>query len=181
MPRNTRAARLCRSLMITLTLALASFSPAWGQAFQEDCTDATLDGTDMLPISDAGVSGGDSDFTVPMACELGATSFSDAITCFTPTNTCDVQFDCTTGGGSAVRASIVEGPCTGTFGTCLAAGSSVVPPSTSSVSLTLNASTSYCFLCENTVGNAAFDVSITTAGDCGPLPVELLEFHIEGE
>jgi hypothetical protein len=171
--------------LVVVAVALVSFArPAAGgvQVFQEACAGATLTGSDMLPITDTAVAGGDADFTVAASCQLGATAFSDVVVCFTPQNSCTVSFSCNATGGSNVRASIVQGPCAGTFASCLAAGTDVVPPEFSLASLALTAGQSFCFVCQNTVGNGSFNPSITeTAGSCGALPVELESFRIEDD
>jgi len=169
------AARLCGLGLLLLLVSQAAFS----QSFQEDCTGATLDGLSFLPINDTMLSGGDADFTVQPSCQLGSTAFSDIVTCFTPQNTCTVEFICNAAGGSNVRSSIHSGSCATNFSNCLVAGADVVPGTPSPVSLALSAGSEYCFVCQNTVGNGNFSASITTAGDCGALPVEVSSFQID--
>jgi hypothetical protein len=160
------------SILLSATVAL-------GQSFQESCSGADLDSSDALPISETGVNGGDRDFTLPASCDLEHTPFSDIVVCFSPQNSCTVDFTCTASGGSRVRASIVQGPCSTTPVTCLAAGPNVVPANPSTASLALTAGLNYCFICQNTVGNGDFTASISTVGDCGALPAELLKYRIE--
>jgi hypothetical protein len=159
--------------------ALILPAPQQAQTFREDCTSATLTGAATLPFSDAGVAGGDRDFTLPAGCQLGNTAFSDVVVCFTPQSGCTVAFACSASGGSNVRASILGGPCTASFANCLAAGADVVPAATSTANLALVAGQSYCFVCQNTIGNGDFTAGVSaTSGNCGALPVQLLSFGI---
>jgi hypothetical protein len=159
---------------------LLSATVGFGQSFQESCAGADLNSGDSLDISETAVSGGDRDFTLPASCDLGNTPFSDIVVCFTPQNSCTVDFTCTATGGSDVRASIVQGPCSTNPVTCLVAGANVVPANPSTAAWALVSGQNYCFICQNTIGNGSFNASISaTVGDCGALPAELLKYRIE--
>lgn len=148
--------------------------------FSEDCTGATLDSSDTMPISDTSFNGGNADFTVGGACALGATPFSDVVVCFTPENTCDVDFSCANSGGSHTRATIHQQACSSNFSACTQAGANTTPATPSVVSASLTAGQEYCFVCQNTVGNGSFTVSVTeqSMGACGALPVDLTNFSV---
>ena len=169
---------------LTLALICLLFS-ASATAFQDDCAGATLGSGDTLPINPGGVLGSSADFTMPTGCELGVGAFSDIVACFTPQNGCDVSFTCATGGGSNLRASIVEltssSMCATDLSgdTCTAGGTDVAPPTDSVAAATLTGGADYCFVCQNTIGNATLTPVITaTSGDCGALPVDLEAFSI---
>lgn len=169
--------------MLVRILAL-SFSTLYSFAvhaqFSEDCTGATLGGSDVMPISDISFNGGDADFTVTNGCELGPTAFSDVVVCVTPQNSCNVDFSCSNSGGSHTRATVHEQACSANFSDCLAAGPATLPATPSTVSAALTNGHEYCFVCQNTVGNGSFTVNVTEQAmeDCGALPVELKSFSI---
>ena len=113
----------------------------------------------------------------------------DSVVCFVPTNNCTVDFTCTHTGGATgtglgtvnVRDNGNGGACTQTAGPCVAGAATASSP-TSVTNVSLTAGTNYCFVC-NSDGQGPGDLqgySITAnTGDCGALPVELLNVDVQ--
>lgn len=104
----------------------------------------------------------------------------DSVTCFVPENDCTINITCNyTPGSTTMAANLYEGPCAASPASCVASNSDTSPVSLASQNLT--AGTEYCVVCESAANATAIEVDIseTTPGSCGSLPVELMSFSVD--
>jgi hypothetical protein len=181
------ASALCFVLVAPAALAVEDAA--------ENCTGADLDGGDALPVVVL-FTATTEDFTISDASciPLPTGTTPDSVFCFRPTSTCSVNFSCAIcADAQCENAAAGEvwmhiralggGVCTTAGGACTPGGAvtgNSVAASQSPVALT--GGQNYCFICSVDAGagtgNRRMAVS-AAAGDCGPLPVELMRFKVE--
>ena len=160
--------------------ALTLFSGAASGQLANDCTGAGLTGADVLPVSETVGSAGfsqDLDMSAGSCTEL--TSGMDTVVCFTPENSCNVNFTCDyVPSGTSMAANIFEGMCSDTPASCTATAANATGPAVIS-DFALSAGTNYCFQCESAVAAVSMFAEIAaSSGDCGSLPVSLQSFEV---
>ena len=167
------------ALLSYILVLVAIISPAvLAQPPAETCgAGDSLSGSDLMP-QNLGAMASSDDFTLTgTGCNERN---SDHVTCFTPTSSCSVQAECSDStrdlDGLQFSVNAFEGPCTTSPASCL--DSSQGTGSSGSITVALTAGTMYCFVCE-VDSPGGLGLSLSTAGDCGMLPVELQTFEIE--
>ena len=150
----------------------------------------SLGGLDTLPQNLVGSALSD-DFTMTGA-GCNERQF-DHVTCLTPTTDCTIVAACAAGvrlssdtesnsevdsEGLQVSVNAVEGACSTAPASCLA--SSVGTGASGDVNVAVTGGTTYCFVCEVDFAKS-LQLSLSTAGDCGFLPVGLQSFSIDEE
>lgn len=167
-----------RWITFCFCLALIVTPSALAQPPAETCgAGDSLSGSDMMPqIIFSAASSDDFDMSGTSCNEQGP----DNVTCFTPTSSCTVVAECSDASrspeGLQVSISVFQGSCTTTPASCL--DSSQGTGSSGQISVALTGGTNYCFVCETNF-SLDLEISLSTAGDCGPLPVDLQTFEIE--
>lgn len=182
MRRETR--RLALSLL-SAALAWVVGAPAILGQPTENCTGADLTGSSTLPFNTNNSftpSAKDFVMTHESCQDLGPTP-PDSVVCFRPTNSCLVDFSCTTTAGSPVvinLRSMGSGACTTAAGECVGTNLDETDGTAVMTLRPLTGGSNYCFICASNLGTTQTLV-ITAAGatNCGALPVELLLFRID--
>ena len=169
-----------RLTILLCFVALAStVSPAvLAQPPAETCgAGDSLTGADAMPQNlSAFASSDDFDMSGTGCNERGP----DHVTCFTPGMSCTVLAECfddpLSPQGLQFSVSAFQGSCTTAPASCL--DSSQGTGNSGQISVALTGGTTYCFVCEVDFAGQV-GLSLSTAGNCGPLPVELQTFEIE--
>jgi len=175
-------------LLLIVALALSTASVGLGQPV-EDCTGADLSGSAVLPFNGSFTP---ASFNFNMS---GAGCFPppfglDSVVCFTPTNSCTVDFSCSFPSSQRVEVNVRDmgagGACTTSAGPCVASdgvdagvGNDATSP-LSLIGVALTAGNHYCFVCTTSdqVPSVPQTFDITGAG-CGALPATLQRFGVE--
>jgi len=175
-------------LLLIVVLTLSTASVALGQPV-EDCAGADLSGSDALPFSGSFTP---ASFNFNLS---GAGCFQppfglDSVVCFTPTNSCTVDFSCSFPSSQRVEVNVRDmgtgGTCTTAAGPCVASAgvdAGAGNDATSPLLLTgvaLTAGSHYCFVCSTSdqVPSVQQTFSISGAG-CGALPATLQRYEVE--
>jgi hypothetical protein len=135
----------------------------------------SLGGSDMFPFSgSANPATNTFAMTGTQCSEVG----KDAVVCFRPTSSCDVNIRCAFV-NTTVAANLFLGPCESSPAACV---QSATAQHFASIDASLSGGQEYCVVCETSDTTFTFSAQVdimTTAGNCGPLPVELESFIVE--
>ncbi len=154
----------------SLSLILAGFAQAQPS---ENCTGADLGGGDSFPLmGNLGPTVNDFTMTGAGCAEQGV----DTAVCFTPELDCTVTMRCENDSGMQ-SANLVAGPCNTSPASCIQSDTGTEPELTN---VALTAGQNVCLVCEFlNPGFVSVLISESTPGECGALPVELLEFFVD--
>lgn len=159
-------------VLIVAALFLLLVVSAQAQPPTENCTGADLDGGDMFPFMGS-ITPVTNDFAMTGSF-CGGEEGTDAVVCFTPTTSCNVDITCTHSGS----VNVFVGPCTSSPASCVDSNNGSGSVTISDLNLT--AGQNVCVVCEGTDSMEVTEVTIAElSGPCGPLPVDLQSFEIE--
>lgn len=166
--------------LVSIAILLLFAAAAAAQPPVDTCgADDSLTGADTLPQILAGVPASN-DFNLSgTGCnEQGF----DHVTCLTPTTDCTITAECSDGDitesveGLQIGISVFSGACNTSPASCLDSTSGT--GGSGQINVNVTGGTNYCFVCERG-DTGVTTLSLSTAGDCGALPVDLQTFSVD--
>lgn len=175
--------RLRMQGMVGFVVCLVALGGMQAQA-SDTCTGATLGSGDTMPQSDSGSLDTLTDAFSPAGSGCSNQGGDDIVLCFTPQNSCTVNFACSVDGTGAISNNIYQGASCGTIGGGTACAASNNASGLAFITdFALTSGVEYCFICDNvsTSGTNILTISLAESlgSDCGALPVTLTDLTVE--